>query len=99
MDQVPNSQDKPSDGGRNIDKSNMISTDDSIPNNSAKDFKINKYIIIAIVVVIILLILAYLFYHYNILGVRLLVRHTLGLSTPSSTSSGLTTLYSFKAYP
>ncbi len=81
MDQVPNSQDKPA------DKSNILSTDDSIPNSSGNEFKINKYIIIVIAVIIVLLILAYLFYHYNILGVRILVRHTLGLSTPSTSSA------------
>ena len=65
--------------------SDVLPSDDSIPNNSSSEIKINKYIVIAVIVIIILLIIAYFLYHYNILGVRIFVRHTLGLSTPGST--------------
>jgi len=79
---VNNDQNKPE---GNDSKSNMLPSDDSIPNTPGNEIKINKYLIIAVVVIIILLVIAYFLYHYNILGVRILVRHTLGLSTPSST--------------
>lgn len=78
--------------------SNVLPSDDKIPNNSGSEIKINKYIVITVAVIIILLIIAYFLYHYNILGVRIFVRHTLGLSTPSSTNttanSALNTLVS-----
>ncbi|MCL5976041.1 MAG: hypothetical protein M1580_00390 [Candidatus Parvarchaeota archaeon] len=68
----------------NDSKSGMLPSDDRIPNTPGNEIKINKYLIIAVVVIIILLVIAYFLYHYNILGVRILVRHTLGLSTPGS---------------
>ena len=77
----------------------VLHSDDSIANNPSSEIKINKYMIIAVVVIIILLVIAYFLYHYNILGVRIFVRHTLGLSTSSSatnstTNSALNTLVS-----
>lgn len=109
MDEAPNGQnDKPENKGipagnkgdgasENNDQNkngNVLASDDSIPDNSGSEMKINKYLIIAVIVIIVLLAIAYVLYHYNILGVRLFVRHTLGLSTPSSANSGLTTLIS-----
>ena len=78
---------------------NVLPSDDNIPNNYSSEIKINKYIVLAVVVIIILLIIAYLLYHYNILGIRLFVRRTLGLSMPISntnntTNSALNTLIS-----
>jgi len=69
--------------------SSVLPPDDSIPDNSGNDIKIkiNKYIVIAVIVIIILLVIAYLLYHYDILGVRTFVRHTLGLSTLSSNTN------------
>ncbi|MCL4396936.1 hypothetical protein M1494_01145 [Candidatus Parvarchaeota archaeon] len=87
-----NSKNVPADNGQNnkeekSSNSNVLPSDDSIPNSPGSEIKINKYIVIAVVVIIILLIIAYFLYHYNILGVRIFVRHTLGLSTPSSTTN------------
>ncbi len=66
---------------------NVLPSDDKIPNNPSSGIKINKYIIITVAVIIVLLLIAYSLYHYNILGVRIFVRHTLGLSTHSSTTN------------
>lgn len=72
--------------------SSVLPSDDSIPNSPGSEIKINKYLVIAVVVIIILLIIAYFLYHYNILGVRIFVRHTLGLSTPSSNTNATANL-------
>ncbi|MEM0143968.1 MAG: hypothetical protein QXL94_08550, partial [Candidatus Parvarchaeum sp.] len=79
----------------NDKNNNVLPSDDSIPNNTGNEIKMNKYLLIAVIVIIVLLVIAYFLYHYNILGVRLFVRHTLGLSTSGLTAnSALDTLIS-----
>ena len=74
---------------------NVLPSDDKVSTDSNNKIKINRYLVIAITAIIILLIVAYVLYHYNILGARILIRNTLGLSTATSTlSSGLNTIIS-----
>ncbi len=41
----------------------------------------DRRVIFAVIAVLVVLVVVYLFYHYNIAGVRLTIRHFLGLST------------------
>ncbi len=77
-------------------KNNLASfpSDEKLETKQDKPNKINKYLVIVAILIIILLIIAYILYHFNILGVRALVRNTLGLNhntaittTPPNSSS------------
>jgi hypothetical protein len=90
--------DEPLDKKENASNINSIPTDEkhATTKNSGNVSSINKYVIAVIVLIIILLIIAYFMYHFNILGVRVFIRDTLGLNhntaiTTSANSSSSNT--------
>ena len=65
---------------------NVFPSDEKLETTGNNPKKINKYVVIAVIVIILLLILAYVLYHFNILGVRALIRNTLGLNHKTTTT-------------
>ena len=82
-------------------KENNLSAEDNLKNkpvDNPENLKINKRLLIAAAVIILLLIIAYILYHYNILGVRGLVRNTLGLNKAVVKTTSNSTVNSTAGY-
>ncbi len=78
-----------SDEDSNTNDKNIMPTEDKVNESNVHGGNngINRYLLVAIAVIIVLLIIAYVMYHFNILGVRALVRNTLGLNHKTITNS------------